>query len=206
MKIIPNAVDVRKYQFNPQKRTMMRNKLGVEDKLVIGCVGRFRTEKNQAFLLGVLKEVLEFEPSAILLFAGDGPLENDVKQKAIEMGIDDKCVFLGMRSDIPNVMQAIDVLVLPSLFEGLPVTGIEAQASGLHCVVSDGITKEMNVIGLVEYISLDAPPDEWAKSIINCAKQKRRDTFDDIKAAGYDIHTTASWLQEFYLRNAYIER
>ncbi len=114
----------------------------------------------------------------------------------------DKCIFLGMRSDIPDVMQAMDVLAMPSLFEGLPVTGIEAQASGLYCVASDGITEEMNALGMVEYISLDAQLENWASSIIRSAKRPRKDTYEDMKNAGYDIHTTASLLQEFYLSRA----
>ena len=201
--IIPNAVDARKFRYDLTKRESMRKELGISNQLVIGCIARFRPEKNHIFLLKVLQEVLQMESDAVLLFAGEGPCENDVKSYAEKMGLQKKVFFLGMRTDIPDILQAMDVFVLASLWEGLPVTGIEAQASGLHCVVSDGITKEMNVIGMVEYISLDAPLNEWAKSIINCAKQKRRDTFEDIKAAGYDIHTTASWLQEFYLRNAY---
>lgn len=199
VKIVPNAVDAGRFRFNPEKRKQMRAEFGVEDKLVIGCVGRFRTEKNQGFLLGVLKEALLLESNTVLLFAGDGPLEDDVKKKAVEMGIADKCIFLGMRSDIPDVMQAMDVLAMPSLFEGLPVTGIEAQASGLHCVVADGVTREMNAIDMVTYISLDASKEEWAKTLVENARKERRDTYEQLKAAGYDIHTTAAWLQEFYL-------
>ena len=200
--IVPNAVDAKKFQFNPEKRKQMRAEFGLEDKLVIGCVGRFRAEKNQVFLIGVLKEALKIAPDAVLLFAGDGPLEDDCKKKASEIGIGDKCVFLGMRSDIPDVMQAMDVLAMPSLFEGLPVTGIEAQASGLHCVVSDGITNEMNAIDMVHYVSLEAPLKKWAETIVNAGRLPRKDTYEAVKRAGYDIHTIAPWLQEFYLRRA----
>ena len=200
--IVPNAVDAKKFQFNPEKRKQMRAEFGLEDKLVIGCVGRFRAEKNQVFLIGVLKEALKIAPDAVLLFAGDGPLEDDCKKKASEIGIGDKCVFLGIRSDIPDVMQAMDVLAMPSLFEGLPVTGIEAQASGLHCVVSDGITNEMNAIDMVHYVSLEAPLKKWAETIVNAGRLPRKDTYEAVKRAGYDIHTIAPWLQEFYLRRA----
>jgi glycosyltransferase involved in cell wall biosynthesis len=198
--IIPNAVDANKFRYNPEKRNQMRVEFGVKDKLVIGCVGRFRTEKNQQYLLGVLQKALEIEPNAVLLFAGDGPQEESVKQKAAEMGIADKCVFLGMRSDIQNVMQAIDVLAMPSLFEGLPVTGIEAQASGLYVVASTGVPDEMNVIDLVDFIPLEDGETRWAQKLISRAKTERIDTYDKIKSAGYDIHATAQWLQEFYLK------
>lgn len=202
VKIVPNAVDAGKFRFNPDKRMQMRTEFEVADKLVIGCVGRFRTEKNQAFLLGVLKEALKTEPNAVLLFAGDGPLEDDVKQKAAEMGISDKCVFLGMRSDIPDVMQAMDVLAMPSLFEGLPVTGIEAQAGGLRVVASTGVPDEMDAIHLICFLPLDDGEKKWAEMLISKAKEERTDTYNKIKDAGYDIHTTAPWLQDFYLKRA----
>lgn len=202
VKIVPNAVDVGKFRFNPEKRSEMRAEFGISDKLVIGCVGRFRTEKNQIFLVDVLSEALKIEPSAVLLFAGDGPLEDEVKKKAAEMSLADKCVFLGMRSDIPDVMQAMDVLAMPSLFEGLPVTGIEAQASGLHVVASTGVPDEMDAIHLIDFLDLEKGTKEWAELLLIRAKEKREDTFEKIKAAGYDIHTTAPWLQEFYLERA----
>ena len=199
VKIVPNAVDAGRFRFNPEKRKQMRAEFGVGDKLVIGCVGRFRTEKNQAFLLNVLKEALKTEPTTVLLFAGDGPLEDTCKQKADEMGIADKCIFLGMRSDIPDVMQAMDVLAMPSLFEGLPVTGIEAQAGGSPIIASSGIPDEMNAIDMVEFVSLDTGEKVWAEKLIAKAKQEKVDTIEKIKAAGYDIHTLVPWLQEFYL-------
>lgn len=203
--LIPNAVDAAKYRFNSDKRAQVREELGVSDKLVIGCVGRFRTEKNQGFLLGVLKEALNLDPNTVLLFAGDGPLEDDVKSKASEMGLADKCFFLGMRSDIPDLMQAMDVLAMPSLFEGLPVTGIEAQAGGLPVIASTGVPIEMNAIDLVEFVALDAGEKIWAERLIEKANTEKIDTIEKIKAANYDIHALASWLQEFYLKHRVTE-
>jgi glycosyltransferase involved in cell wall biosynthesis len=199
--VVPNAVDAQKFRFNVDTRQKMRQQLGVEDKLVIGCVARFRPEKNHAFLLDVLKEVLKTRENAVLLFAGDGPCEEETKAKAADMGLQEKVIFLGMRSDIPDVMQAMDVFTLASLWEGLPVVGIEAQASGLHCIVSDGVTDEMNAIDMVEYISLQAPISEWADRLIKAAEMSREDTYEKLKEAGYDIHTTAPQLQEFYLKH-----
>lgn len=202
VKIVPNAVDAGKFRFNPEKREKMRAEFGVSDKLVIGCVGRFRTEKNQTFLIDVLGEAIKTEPDAVLLFAGDGPLEDDVKKKAAGMGLAEKCIFLGMRSDIPDVMQAMDVLAMPSLFEGLPVTGIEAQAGGLYVIASTGVPEEMNAIGMVEFIDLEADKKTWADRLIEKAKQPKEDTFNQIEKARYDIHTLAPWLQNFYLSRA----
>lgn len=199
--VVPNAVDAQKFRFNVDARQKMRQQLGVEDKLVIGCVARFRPEKNHAFLLEILKEVLKTRGNAVLLFAGDGPCEEETKNKAAEMGLQDKVIFMGMRSDIPDVMQAMDVFTLASLWEGLPVVGIEAQASGLHCIVSDGVTDEMNAIDMVEYISLQAPISEWADKLVRAAEMPREDTYEKLKEAGYDIHTTAPQLQDFYLKH-----
>ena len=104
-----------------------------------------------------------------------------------------------MRSDIPDVMQAMDVLAMPSLFEGLPVTGIEAQASGLRVVASTGVPDEMDAIHLIDFLPLDDGKKEWAQRLVSRAKEERTDTYARIKDAGYDINTTAPWLQEFYL-------
>lgn len=198
--IIANAVDALRFRYDVENRKLMRKQLGVEDKLVIGCVARFRPEKNHEFLLEVLREILNREKNVVLMFAGEGPCENEVKKKCHELGIENNVIFLGMRTDIPDVLQAMDVFTLASLWEGLPVTGIEAQASGLYCVVSDGVTEEMNAIGMVEFLSLSAPIKEWADKIVGAAKKTRCDSYEKIRASGYDIHTTAPWLQEFYLK------
>lgn len=197
--IVPNAVDAGCFRFDADKRRRMREELGVGERLAIVCVARFRAEKNQAFLVEVMPEVLRLCPNAALYLAGDGECEEAVRQRVKELGLEDSVVFLGVRSDIPDVLQAMDVFALSSLWEGLPVTGIEAQASGLHCVVSDGITPEINALDMVEFLSLDAPKEEWAAKLVEAARKPRLDTFGRLKASGYDIHTTAPWLEGFYL-------
>lgn len=199
VKVVPNAVDAQKFRYNETIRQQMREQLGIADKLVLGCVARFRPEKNHVFLLQILQETLKTRSNAMLLLVGDGPCEQEVLEKARELGINDKVLSLGQRSDVPELMQAMDVFVLPSLWEGLPVVGIEAQASGLRCVVSDGVTSEMNAIDMVDFISLQEPLSRWSEVVIAAAECPRADTFERIRAAGYDIHTTVPWLQEFYL-------
>lgn len=199
VKVVANAVDADKFRFNPEKRVQMRSELNLGDSLAIVCVARFRREKNQIFLMDVLKKLKENGENVVFVFAGDGPCEDEVKAKAKEYGLENETRFLGMRSDVPDILQAADAFVLPSLWEGLPVTGIEAQASGLHCVVSDGVTEEMNALDMVEYLSLDEPLDKWCSYILTAARKPRRDTYEQMKVSGYDIHTTAPWLQEFYL-------
>lgn len=197
--LVPNAIDAKKFRFDPQVRERMRRELGIEGKLAIGCVGRFRQEKNQGYLVGVLQELLKSRSDAVIVFAGDGPCEEAVRRSGEEAGISDRLIFLGMRSDIPEIMQALDVLAMPSVFEGLPVTGIEAQASGLPILASEGVTREMNVLGMVEYLPLEASAKAWAEKLAMLAERPREDTYAQMSATGYDIHTTAPWLQEFYL-------
>ena len=199
VKVIANAVDADKFRFNPERRVQMRRELNLGDSLAIVCVARFRREKNQIFLMDVLKKMKEKNENVVFIFAGDGHCEDDVKARAKEYGLENETRFLGMRPDVPDILQAADAFVLPSLWEGLPVTGIEAQASGLHCVVADGVTDEMNAIGMVDYLSLDDSLDIWCEHLLAAARKPRIDTYEQIKASGYDIHTTAPWLQEFYL-------
>ena len=199
VKLISNAVDAEKFRFDPALRQRIRRELELEDRLVIGCVGRFRPEKNQIFLIRVLAEILKTRSDVTLLFVGEGPCEQNVKALARELAVEDQVLFLGMRDDVPALMQAMDVFVLPSLWEGLPVVIVEAQASGLPCVVSDGLTREVNALGAVNFLSLDAPITHWTQAILQAAQLPRKDTLDRIRAAGFDIHSTVPWLQEFYL-------
>ena len=197
--LISNAVDSQKFRYDPDVRLHLRQSLGIDGKIVIGCVARFRPEKNQAFLLDILQYIHKARTDVVLLFAGDGPCEQEVAQKARDMGLEQYVHFLGQRNDIPQLLQAMDVFALTSLWEGLPVVGIEAQASGLRCVVTDTTTSEMDALGgMVEFVSLDAPPSQWAEALIRAAEQPRQDTYEQIRAAGYDIHTTVPWLQNFY--------
>ena len=198
VQVLANAVDAARFRFHPEKRGQLRRELDLEGKLAAVCVARFRPEKNQGFLLDVLREMRRLGVDAVLVFAGEGPCEDEVKAKAKAYGLEEHTRFLGMRTDIPDILSAADAFVLPSLWEGLPVTVIEAQASGLHCVVSQGLTGEMNVLGMVEYISLKAAPAEWAGALVKAARYPRRDTYEEMRASGYDINTTAPWLQEFY--------
>lgn len=197
--ILANAVDAARFRFDPEKRTKMRQQLDLGDSIAIACIARFRPEKNQIFLMDVLREMRKSRKDIVFLFAGDGPCEEDVEARARKYGIEAHTRFLGMRTDVPDILQAADAFVLPSFWEGLPVTAIEAQASGLHCVVTEGLTEEMNALGMVRYISLDAGAAAWGEALLAAAAQPRKDTYEEMKASGYDINTTAPWLQAFYL-------
>ena len=200
VQVLANAVDAARFRFSAEQRGQLRRELGLGNALTVVCVARFRPEKNQIFLLEVLRELRRLREDAVVLFVGEGPCEAMVREKAAASGLADHTRFLGMRTDVPELLSASDAFVLPSRWEGLPVTVIEAQANGLHCVVTEGLTEEMNALGMVEYVSLQASPAAWAQALLRAAEQPRRDTYGDMQASGYDIETTAPWLQEFYLR------
>ncbi|MCH5185485.1 MAG: glycosyltransferase, partial [Oscillospiraceae bacterium] len=136
----------------------------------------------------------------VLLLAGKGELENEIKSYADRYGIMDKVRFLGQRNDIPELMNAADILVMPSVYEGLPVTLVEAQATGLKCAVSDVITRETEITDNIQYISLEKDAGYWAEKILGFTDRAERKSYtDDVAENGYDIYTTVKWLMDFYL-------
>lgn len=203
VKIIPNAVDASKFRYSKIIREEMRNELHLNNELAIGCIARFRKEKNQAFLIDVLQSLLTKKKNSHLIFVGDGPELKKVMEYAEQKQVIDKITFLGLRNDVEKILQALDVIVMPSLWEGLPVSGIEAQASGLSVIASDTVSDEMNIIGKVRYLSLDSPTDIWANTIIEESLKNREDTYTLIKSSGYDIKENANWLENFYLSKLY---
>ncbi|MBQ9082377.1 MAG: glycosyltransferase family 1 protein [Clostridia bacterium] len=195
--LLPNALDAATLRFDVQIRGQMRRALGLEQAYTLMHVGRFGSEKNHTFLLDAFAEVLKQEPDAKLLLAGDGELRAAMEERAA--GLPEGAVrFLGVRSDVPELMQAADVFVFPSLFEGLPVTMIEAQAAGLPCIKSASVTDECIVTDLVESLPADNPK-AWADAILDRKNTPRTDRVDEIRAHGYDITTAAEKLSRFYL-------
>jgi glycosyltransferase involved in cell wall biosynthesis len=184
--LIRNGIDLSLYYYNIEKRNMLRSKLGINSAFAIFQVGRFSPEKNHAFTLVVFARFVKIRPNSILLLAGSGLLLEDCKERANELGITDKVMFLGVRHDIPELFQAVDILILPSKYEGMPNAVIEAQATGLPCLVSDTVTPEANVTGLVSYLPLKE--EEWLKNLTNATiKDARLDESCKMRAAGYDI-------------------
>ena len=201
--IINNAIDVAAYTYDPTKRQEMRRQLGLENELTIGHVGRFSQPKNHPFLLDIFTSLLKKEPDAVLLLVGGGEGMPKIQAKAQELGIAEHVRFLGVRSDVADLMQTMDVFVFPSLYEGLPVTMVEAQASGLPCIISDKVPPECILTeGLVNIMPLSASPEAWAEKILSMRAVPRTDRHEEIAAHGFDITTEAVKLQEFYL-NAY---
>lgn len=203
VKIIKNGVDPKKFNYDENKRADLRKTLGLDGKFVIGNVARFKKEKNQTFAVDVFKKVKAKIENAVLLLVGDGELRDSVQAKVKQEGLDGQVLFLGVRSDIPDLMLVMDLFLLPSLYEGLPVVGIEAQAAGLPVVTSTGVTRETDITGNVRFLDLDAGADSWADAVIDFSRSfERKDMYDYIRDNGYDITETAAWLQNFYLSKA----
>ena len=202
--ILHNAIDVSRFAFSREKRERIRQLNGLENAFVVGHVGRFNVQKNHTRLLDIFAEIAKAEPSARLALIGVGELEQSVKDKARAIGIQDKTLFLGQMADVSDWYQAMDCFVLPSLFEGLPVVGIEAQAAGLPCIFSDRVTDEVLLSAGASRVALEADDTEWAKEIMAAKRPETERTqgIDIVRQAGYDIHTEAQKLQEIYLEMA----
>lgn len=199
--IINNAIDVAAYSYDPEKRIEMRQKLGLENELIVGHVGRFNPQKNHPLLLDIFAALLKKEPNAVLLLAGGGEDMPKIQAKAQALGVAEHVRFLGVRSDVADLMQAMDVFVFPSLYEGLPVTMVEAQTAGLPCIISDKVPSECILTeGLVDVMPLSASPSAWAEKILAKRAIPRTDRRAEIAAHGFDITTEVVKLQEFYLK------
>ena len=200
-----NAIDAKQYVYRPQLRQSMRQALGIaEDQLVIGHVGRFDPQKNHGFLIDVFANVHKQNEKALLVLVGDDSHSGgmEIHEKVAQLGLTESVKFLGVRSDVADALQTMDVFLFPSLFEGLSVASIEAQAAGLPVLISDGVPIECKKTDLVHVLPLKASAEEWAKTVLELAQIPRRDTYEEIKAAGFDIAENAKWLQEFYLQAA----
>ena len=200
--LMRNAIDVADFSYDPIRSRQMREQLGITGKFVLGHVGQFRQEKNHLFLIRVFHEVLKKEPNAALILVGKGPEMEKTKELCRSLGITDSVHFLGARPDIPDLMQGMDVFILPSLFEGLPVTMIEAQASGLPFVLSDRVPPECMLSETGIRLSLDAPLTQWADTVLSYREFPRTNTAELLRSAGYDVEANAKWLEEFYYNGA----
>lgn len=199
VKIIKNSIDSQKYIFNSEVRTMLRKKMNLENKFIIGHVGRFHKQKNHIMLIEIFNEILMKRDDAVLILVGEGELQDEIKLLVDKMGIREQVKFLGIRDDVYNIMQIMDVFVFPSLYEGLGIVAIEAQASGLPVFMSSNLPDDLNITDLVNRISIQSSEKEWAKKIID-VKYERHNMFEEIIHAGYDIKLNAKYLEELYIK------
>ena len=199
--LIPNAIEVERFVYNPQFRDKIRKQYCLEDKHVIGHVGRFMKQKNHTFLLDVFAKVAARDRDAILVLLGDGELFSDMKKKAIELGLDERIIFTGNVGNVNEWYNAFDVFVLPSVWEGLPVVGVEAQANDLPCVFSDSITKEIGLSHKAKFVSLTASIDQWVNEIMSSIQEKERNNNTVLITENhYNITQEAKKLQERYIQ------
>lgn len=199
--VMRNAVDAQRFQFSDSIRDEYRKKFGFGDKTVIGHIGRFNEQKNHLFLINIFKAYLNIDSTAVLILIGIGELEQQIRELVIKNEMQNNVIFLGQRENVRELYNAFDVFVLPSLYEGLPVVGVEAQANGLPCVFSDTISNEVVILPNTKVLKLSDSAQMWAHVIRNLANRKqndRRDAIDLINAAGYNIEVEAEKLRKYY--------
>lgn len=198
--ILNNAIDTAQYQYGSERAVRVREMLGIPVcATVIGHVGRFSHQKNHSFLIDVFHKVMQKNPSSYLLMVGDGELRPCIEEKVKMLGIERNVIFTGVRSDVADLMQAMDVFLFPSFYEGLPVTLVEAQAAGLPCIISDAIPKDCDLTDRISRCSLEEPAEIWADRILENRQAVRKDASEEIAAAGFDIKENSKWLQSQYL-------
>ena len=196
--VIYNAISAERFCPDGEVRARMRSELGVADRFVVGHVGRFCPQKNQKFLLQIFKEVKSLRAEAVLLLIGTGALEGELRAEARRLGLEDSVRFLKPQTNIEDFYRAMDVFLLPSLFEGLGIVLIEAQACGLPCVVSTQVPSDADITGQTVFVPLDAAPQVWAGELVNGRQAERTGLRAVIQKAGYDIGQQASLLAEKY--------
>lgn len=193
-----NAIDAKKYSVNLEVRDRIRQELGIEDRVVLGSVARITWQKNHTFMLDVMAELVKRCPKAMLVLVGTGEKEQEIRQKTESLNLKGHVLMLGNRANVYELLQAFDLFFMPSLFEGLPVSVIEAQAAGLPCVLSDTIDQTTDVTGNVHFVSLDAGLDKWCDQILAVCHLPHMDTYPDIVKAGYDVHENVNRLMAIY--------
>lgn len=195
-----NAIDVNKFKFSESIRNINRKELNIEDKLVIGHVGRFDKQKNHPFLIEIFNEIYKLRNDAVLVLVGDDKNADEIHKKVHDLGLDDVVYFLGSRSDVNEILQGMDAFIFPSIFEGFGIAPLEAQTAGLPCFVSNAVPNECLITDNIFPVSLEKSALEWAKIILDKTKNfERKDTSQIIIDKGFDIKTNAKWLEDFYL-------
>lgn len=198
IQMIPNAIEVDKYGYDSTVREHIRAEYGLQDSYVIGHVGRFHYAKNHTFLLDIFEQICKKKENARLLLLGEGGLLPEIREKAVRLGIQDKVIFAGNHTNVRDFYQAMDYLVFPSHFEGLPGTIVEAQAAGLRCLISDTIAREVLVTELVSTLSLQDSPALWANYVIENQNYIRLRDVSALKKAGFDVKEQVSRFENFY--------
>ena len=199
--IMANALDTSEYTYNPMIREKVRNQLGLKNEILIGHIGKFRVQKNQSFLVDVFSEIIKRQKSKLIMI-GTGSQLSAIKEKVFKLSLSNNVILPGVRPDVADLLQAMDVFVFPSTYEGVPMVLIEAQAAGLPCLISDKVPIECKKTELVYQFSLNYSAKSWAEKALELSSIKREDKSELIKQSGYDITENAVRLQRYYLNLA----
>lgn len=198
--VINNGIDLNKFKFNANVRNSYRKKWGLNNKLVIGHIGRFNLQKNHVFLIKIFYKIHKMNPNSVLLLAGKGELESSIKKEVKKYNLENSVKFLGVRDDTPVLYQVMDVFLLPSLFEGVPVVAMEAQAAGVPVLASSSITKEIKLTPIVKFLNLKDSSIKWAEEAINLSRLKRMDYTEELARKGYDVKKEAVLIGNYYCK------
>ncbi|MFD0673624.1 glycosyltransferase [Cohnella sp. GCM10027633] len=198
IRILNNAIDVQSYSYNPQVREQYRRELGLNDCVVLGHAGRFVYQKNHELLVDIFHATYRHLPNARLMLVGNGPLEDNIRQRVSDYGLSDAVLFMGRREDVPELMQAMDMFLLPSRFEGLGLVLIEAQAAGLKCLTSSAVPIEAQVTSNLDFIS--GGISDWVKQVLTYANGYERIRYDrQLELAGYDLRKQIKVIERLYV-------
>lgn len=196
--LVKNSIKTEKYIFNKNIRSDIREKENWNDKFIVGHIGRFNKQKNHRFLIEIFSEISKKRENAYLVLIGEGGLEADIKKLVYEKSLEKKVIFYGMTSEVNNILQGMDVFILPSFYEGLPFVLVESQASSLLSIASDSITKEVQISPYIKYFSLENSANEWADFILSFDNIKRKDNSQNIVNGGFDLKTMVENLEKLY--------
>ena len=202
IRVINNAMDLSRFEFNEKTRAEVRTSMSIDDKIVIGHVGNFVLAKNHVFLMDIFREIHRRNKKTVMLLAGGGRFMEEIKRRVTDFGLNDDVVFLGSRDDVNRLYQAFDIMVYPSLNEGLAFVLLEAQASGLPILMSDVIPDEANATGMIEKLSLSKSAGTWAEKAMEVLKnsKKRESKVRELAEKGFNIYKEAKKLEDLYLR------
>jgi len=194
---INNGIDMGLFGYDKDVREKLRRQLGIQDKFVVGHVGRFSPQKNHKFLVNIFGEIHKINPNSCLLLLGTGSMVEEIRIYVEQCGLSDSIKFMGAQSNVHEYMQAFDVFLLPSIYEGLPVVGIEAQSAGLRCFFSNRITESADITGNVNFLSLEEDAEIWAQKIVQeCSEYLRKDVSDVIKRHHFDVESSVKAIEK----------
>lgn len=201
-RILPNGVDVDKYRYDPIINAEVRKELGIsEGQIVVGTVGRLYQPKNPYFIIDILIELKKYCRDYVFLWVGTGELKDEIFALIKDNNLQDNVLLLGVRSDVPRILQALNVFILPSIYEGLPVIGVEVQSAGIPMLCSDKVSPEVGLSKCCKFLPITSVKP-WVDGILKEQEFRRiLDASNDVINAGFDIHTTAEWLMDFYTKN-----